>query len=138
MTEPSSGVTALLKKVAGGDAAVQDELFRRVETELRKIAQKRMLGERTDHTLQPTVLVDEAFLRVLRGDHKTEWRDRRELPIKSRSGVICDRFAASLQSFPLCGIHSAVGARLPGATPSQTRGLRRIARRPDRSSSYKA
>ena len=71
-------MTTLLKKVAGGDAALEDELFRRVETELRKIAQKHMQGERSDHTLQPTVLVDEAFLRVLRSDGKGKWRDRRE------------------------------------------------------------
>ncbi|MBN1854902.1 MAG: sigma-70 family RNA polymerase sigma factor [Pirellulales bacterium] len=78
MAETSSGVTILLKKVADGDAAVEDELFRRVETELRKIAKRHMRGERSDHTLQPTALVDEAFLRVLHADRKIEWRDRRE------------------------------------------------------------
>lgn len=46
-----------------------------VYQELRSIAASRMAGQPSDHTMQPTVLVHEAWLRMAGRDH--EWRDRR-------------------------------------------------------------
>src|SRR5262245_13235345 len=68
---PSSGaeLTRLLRAAGSGDRAAADELLRRVYGELRAVAGQRMSEERLDHTLQPTALVNEAWLR-LAGDGK--------------------------------------------------------------------
>ena len=60
-------VTRLLDDVRRGDAAAADQLLPLVYAELRGIAEKQMRGERPDHTLQPTALVHEAYLRLLGG-----------------------------------------------------------------------
>jgi RNA polymerase sigma factor (TIGR02999 family) len=64
--EASSGsdVTRLLSAAGAGDRAAADELFRRVYAELRAAAGARMSGERADHTLQATALVNEVWLRL--------------------------------------------------------------------------
>lgn len=62
-----STVTRLLEDVRRGDPAAADQLLPLVYAELRQIAEKQMRGERPDHTLQPTALVHEAYLRLLGG-----------------------------------------------------------------------
>jgi RNA polymerase sigma factor (TIGR02999 family) len=47
-----------------------------VYDELRRIAERRMAGERADHTLQATALVHEAYLKLL-GEQQLDWTDRR-------------------------------------------------------------
>jgi RNA polymerase sigma-70 factor (ECF subfamily) len=56
------------------DAAVQN-IIPALYSELHKIAASLMRRERTDHTLQPTVLIHEAYLRLVRQDSVT-WKDR--------------------------------------------------------------
>ena len=56
-------VTHLLEGVANGETEVRDELYRAVYTELRAMAARKMSFERSGHTLQPTALVHEAWLR---------------------------------------------------------------------------
>ena len=46
-----------------------------VHQELRRIAKRKMAGERPGHTLQTTALVNEVYLRLV-GDHKVSWHDR--------------------------------------------------------------
>lgn len=58
-------VTALLHAWGAGDAAALHELVPLVEAELRKLAGAYMARERPGHTLQPTALVNEAFLRLV-------------------------------------------------------------------------
>ena len=58
-------VTRLLDEVGQGDALAAEQLLPLVYAELRSIAEKHMRGERPDHTLQPTALVHEAYLRLL-------------------------------------------------------------------------
>ncbi len=65
-------VTRILRKPGGG---VQEELFPLVYDELRAIARNRMAGERANHTLQATALVNEAFVRLV--DEEMSWRDRK-------------------------------------------------------------
>jgi RNA polymerase sigma factor (TIGR02999 family) len=60
-------VTRLLDDMRRGNAAAADQLLPLVYAELRGIAEKQMRGERPDHTLQPTALVHEAYLRLLGG-----------------------------------------------------------------------
>jgi RNA polymerase sigma factor (TIGR02999 family) len=55
-------VTLLLQRMAEGRTEAADALLPMVYEQLRHIAQRRMAGERKDHTLQPTELVHEAYL----------------------------------------------------------------------------
>lgn len=72
---PDAGeVTLLLRRWRGGDAVAAERLAPLVYDELRRIARGLMGGERPDHTLQPTALVHEAFLRLVDAD--VDWQDR--------------------------------------------------------------
>jgi RNA polymerase sigma-70 factor (ECF subfamily) len=61
-------VTQLLAQWAGGDHTALDALIPVVYAELRRIADGYLRRERSDHTLQPTALVHEAWLRLVRQD----------------------------------------------------------------------
>jgi len=58
-------ITKLLVKLKEGEAGASDELIGRVYKELRTIAARQMRRERPDHTLQPTALVHEVYLRFV-------------------------------------------------------------------------
>src|SRR6187455_363594 len=73
--EPSEEVTALLAAWRAGDARASDALLERVYATLHNIALGQLRGERQGHTLQPTALVHEAYLRML-GQRELDWRDR--------------------------------------------------------------
>lgn len=57
-------VTRLLEQASGGDVAARATLFDVLYRELRRLAESAMRAERSNHTLQPTALVHEAFLRL--------------------------------------------------------------------------
>src|SRR5215469_4448862 len=59
-----SELTTLLNNAAGGDPVSLNQLYDLVFAELRAIAAHKMTSERPDHTLQPTALVNEAYLRL--------------------------------------------------------------------------
>jgi RNA polymerase sigma factor (TIGR02999 family) len=61
-----SEITRLLHSLAEGQEFAADQLFPLIYDELRWQAVRLMAGERKDHTLQPTALVHEAFLKVAR------------------------------------------------------------------------
>lgn len=65
----------LLDRAAQGDTGADRELLAVVYDELHALARKLMARERDDHTLQPTALVHEAFVRLLEGTGET-WNDR--------------------------------------------------------------
>jgi|SRR5579871_978206 len=72
----SSGeVTAWLERWAHGEPAALDQLAPLVYDQLRAIADNLLRNERYDHTLQPTALVNETFLKLL-GLHKLSLNDR--------------------------------------------------------------
>lgn len=75
---PDSEVTRILRAVRAGDAASAQEhhaeLYAAVYAELRRLAGTRMQRERDDHTLQPTALVHEAFLRLV--GQEADWESR--------------------------------------------------------------
>ena len=75
MPDRSSDVTQMLAAYAAGDRAVLDALLPVVYAELRRIAGNYMAGERSDHTLQPTALVNEAYLRLM-GQQNVDWQNR--------------------------------------------------------------
>jgi RNA polymerase sigma factor (TIGR02999 family) len=65
MSPVSRDVTALLHAWADGDERAMDQLAPLVEAELRRLARGLMRRERYGHTLQPTALVNEAFVRLM-------------------------------------------------------------------------
>ena len=73
MSEP--GVTELLIAWTGGDRAALDRLMPLVHAELRRIARRRLGAERQGHTLQPTALVNEAYLRLV-DLTRMKWQNR--------------------------------------------------------------
>jgi RNA polymerase sigma factor (TIGR02999 family) len=68
-------ITHLLKRASGGDRAAIEELTPHVQAELRRLAEAQMKKERAGHTLQPTSLVNEAFLRLF-GTQVPSFTDR--------------------------------------------------------------
>jgi RNA polymerase sigma factor (TIGR02999 family) len=68
-------VTELLRSWRHGDASADERLLDHVYSTLKNIAVAHLRGERAGHTLQPTALVHEAYLRLL-GQREVDWRDR--------------------------------------------------------------
>lgn len=62
---PSDNVTLLLVRWNDGDEAALEQLVPIVHEELRRLARRQMARERPGHTLQPTALVNEAYLRLV-------------------------------------------------------------------------
>lgn len=77
MSRPPSEVTALLDAWSDGDPAALDQLMPFVYDELHRIASRQFRREGDDHTLQPTAVVNEAYLR-LKGQRKVKWHSRNE------------------------------------------------------------
>ncbi len=80
MNDPSSPssdlrLTGLLEAAGRGDRSASSELLPLVYGHLRALAAVRMRGERTDHTLAPTALVHEAYLKLV-GNPDLRWNDR--------------------------------------------------------------
>jgi RNA polymerase sigma-70 factor, ECF subfamily len=72
--DPAAPLTQLLNRFAAGDASAEAELVPLLYGELRRIAVSQFRRERAGHTLQPTALVHEAYLRVV--GRKTAWEGR--------------------------------------------------------------
>lgn len=68
-------VTALLQQWSGGDTEAFERLLPLVYEELRRMADGFLRHERNDHTLQPTALVHELYLRMVDQD-RANWQDR--------------------------------------------------------------
>src|SRR5262245_5800673 len=76
MSDHDETLTRLLGEWAGGDPKALEQLTPLVYHELRKLAAGYMKGERQEHTLQPTALVHEAYLRLVEQRHQN-WESRR-------------------------------------------------------------
>ncbi len=72
--ENTNEVTVLLKAMSDGDGLALEKLTPLVFAELHRIARKRFFGERDNHTLQPTALVNEAYLNLIEID--ASWQSR--------------------------------------------------------------
>jgi RNA polymerase sigma factor (TIGR02999 family) len=71
-----SEVTRILDRVQQGDPRAAEELLPLVYDELRRIAAFKMAREAAGHTLQPTALVHEAWLRIAGGDSDSQFQNR--------------------------------------------------------------
>ena len=75
MAAVPGAITVLLHRWQDGDKEAESQLFQLLMPELRKIAGYCFRGERPGHTFQPTVLVNEAFLRLAAAKH-IDWQNR--------------------------------------------------------------
>jgi RNA polymerase sigma-70 factor (ECF subfamily) len=75
MGEPQGDITRLLRAAASGDRRDLDALMAAIYDDLRRLAMSHMRSERGDHTLQPTALANEAYVKLI-GQHQTDWKDR--------------------------------------------------------------
>lgn len=76
MSEDSPGeVTRLLLRWNEGNAEAREQLIALVYRELRQLAGRSLRSERSDHTLQPTALVHEAYQRLI-DQHSVRWQNR--------------------------------------------------------------
>ena len=75
MSAPSGQVTDLLIAWRDGDQAALSQLTPLVYDELHRLAKRYMARERTDHTLQATALINEAYVRLI-GWKNAQWKNR--------------------------------------------------------------
>ena len=75
LSSPEADVTALLAEVAKGNHAAQERLVPLVYEQLKGLARRYMRRERTDHTLQTTALVHEAYLKLVHQE-SPNWQGR--------------------------------------------------------------
>lgn len=75
-TRAMSDVTQLLQSAAGGDRQAAAQLLPLVYDELRRLAARKIDGERPGQTLDATALVHEAYLRLVGDADKCRWNDR--------------------------------------------------------------
>jgi RNA polymerase sigma factor (TIGR02999 family) len=69
-------ITALLRQAAEGDGLAEERLLRQLYGELRRMAAQHLRRERQGHTLQPTELLNEVYVRVMRAKTPHHWNDR--------------------------------------------------------------
>jgi RNA polymerase sigma-70 factor, ECF subfamily len=74
-TAATGRISDLLQQWAGGDPRAREDLVPLVYQELRKRAAAYLRRERRDHTLQPTALVNEAYVRLI-GQKRVTWTNR--------------------------------------------------------------
>src|SRR5437667_1989100 len=70
-----SDVTRILDAIGQGNAQAADQLLPLVYQELRRLAAHKMASETPGHTLQPTALVHEAWLKLV-GQENRKWQDK--------------------------------------------------------------
>jgi RNA polymerase sigma factor (TIGR02999 family) len=75
MAESPADVTTLLQRWSDGDRAALDRLLPMIHGELRRIAAGQLCGERQQHTLAPTALVNELYLRLV-DQRRASWNNR--------------------------------------------------------------
>src|SRR4051794_10682067 len=74
-SRPSDDITRLLREWRGGAPEAGDALMERVQRELRQIAASYLRRERSGHSLQPTAIVNEAYLRLV-PQRTVHWENR--------------------------------------------------------------
>jgi RNA polymerase sigma-70 factor (ECF subfamily) len=75
MTVQADDITELLLRWRDGDRGALDMLISRIHTELERLARQHLARERKDHPMQPSSLIQEAFLRLLRAPD-IDWQNR--------------------------------------------------------------
>jgi RNA polymerase sigma factor (TIGR02999 family) len=121
---PSGNVTALLGDWGRGDQGALNQLLPLVYDEPRRIATRQLRGERSGHTLQPTALVHEVYLRLV-DQRNVDWENRAHffgVAAQVLRRILVDharRHSASKQGdgLPSVPIDDAKGAVAPDVIP---------------------
>jgi RNA polymerase sigma factor (TIGR02999 family) len=103
------GITQLLLRWSEGDSSAREKLMPLVYDELRRLAAKYLRRERANHTLQPTALVNEAYLRLI-DQEKVEWQNRAQffgLAARLMRNILVDH-ARCHQAAKRGGVHYSV------------------------------
>jgi len=116
-------VTRLLQEVRAGSHGAEDRLVELVYKELRRLAASYLRREASDHTLQPTALVHEAYLRLARME-QMDWQSRSHffgVAAKLMRNILVDHARAQQaekrgQGFTIVGLDEAFVAT-PGKAP---------------------
>ena len=74
-TEPPGEITKLLKAWGSGDRRIESRLFKLVIPDLHRMAECLMRKERSDHTIEATALLDEAYCRLVKARER-DWENR--------------------------------------------------------------
>jgi RNA polymerase sigma factor (TIGR02999 family) len=74
-TSPGRNITSLLRSWSNGDGSALDALMPLVHQELKRLARRHLRHERAAHTIQPTALVNEAYLRLV-AENRISWQNR--------------------------------------------------------------
>jgi RNA polymerase sigma-70 factor (ECF subfamily) len=117
---PDAQITELLRRVRAGESSASHELMPIVYGELRRIARQHLRKERRDHTLQPTALVNEVYLRIFEGSNP-QFSDRAHfMAIVSRTmrGILVD-YARARGSAKRGGHEQRIALDTGMATPGQ-------------------
>jgi RNA polymerase sigma factor (TIGR02999 family) len=75
MSESPANITLLLRAAGSGERRDLDALMAAIYDDMRRLAVGHMRGERDDHTLQPTAVVHEAYIKLV-DQRTTDWKDR--------------------------------------------------------------
>lgn len=75
MADSTNQVLLFLSRSRDGNRESFDQLFVQLYAELRRLAASYLRGERPEHTLQPTALVHEAYVKLL-GQQQVDWKNR--------------------------------------------------------------
>ncbi|MDQ4120630.1 MAG: sigma-70 family RNA polymerase sigma factor [Acidobacteriota bacterium] len=105
MGEAQKDVTILLNAASAGDESAPGRLLELVYEDLRRLAGAYMQNERDDHTLQPTALVHEAFIRLVDWQ-AVSWENRAQffaIAAQSMRRVLVDHARAKLTDKRNCG-----------------------------------
>ena len=78
MSGDDNQITVLLQRIRGGDRQAESELLPIVYGQLHRVAERQFKSERAGHTLQPTALISELYLRIIR-DTSIDWQSRAHL-----------------------------------------------------------
>jgi RNA polymerase sigma-70 factor, ECF subfamily len=81
----SPNVTGMLERASSGDGDAMASVFGVLYAELRRLASAAMRHERVDHTLQPTALVHETYLRL--ADYQGSWHNRNHFFALAATGM---------------------------------------------------
>lgn len=75
MHDTTGDLTRMLKAAGSGERRDLDALLAAIYDDVRRLAMSHLRAERNDHTLQPTALVHEAYLKLIE-QRSTDWKDR--------------------------------------------------------------
>jgi RNA polymerase sigma-70 factor, ECF subfamily len=107
----SEPVTELLLRWRSGEQSCLDQLISLIEDELRQIVHRHMRAERHSHTLQTTALVNEVYLKLMKGD-QPKWQNRahffgvaaqvmRHILVDHARGLCSEKRGGGTQHLPL-------------------------------------